>query len=71
MFYITAETCRRFALAEILIMAAMNVEPFRLDSAVGLPEMRGKRCLLRTAPDPKAGTALSSQLQRSTEHVRP
>jgi hypothetical protein len=31
MFYITAETCRRFALAEILIMAAMNVETFRLD----------------------------------------
>jgi hypothetical protein len=33
MFYITAETCRRFALAEILIMAAMNdVETIRLAS---------------------------------------
>lgn len=26
MFCITAETCRRFTLAEVLIMAAMNVE---------------------------------------------
>jgi hypothetical protein len=26
MFRITAETCRRFTFAEILIMAAMNVE---------------------------------------------
>jgi hypothetical protein len=26
MFSITAETCRRFTLAEILIMAALNVE---------------------------------------------
>jgi len=26
MFRITAETCRRFNLAEVLIMAAMNVE---------------------------------------------
>ena len=26
MFYITAETCRRFTLAEVLIMAAMNVK---------------------------------------------
>ena len=27
MFRITAETCRRFTLAEVLIMAAMNVAP--------------------------------------------
>ena len=27
MFRISAETCRRFTLAEILMMAAMNVEP--------------------------------------------
>ena len=26
MFCITAETCRRFTFAEVLIMAAMNVE---------------------------------------------
>jgi hypothetical protein len=29
MFYITAETCRRFTLAEVLIMAAMNVKTSR------------------------------------------
>jgi len=34
MFRITAETCRRFTLAEILLMAAMNkVDTSRLDSA--------------------------------------
>jgi hypothetical protein len=33
MFYITAETCRRFTLADILIMAAMNVETVQLASA--------------------------------------
>lgn len=27
MFRITAETCRRFTLGEVLIMAAMNVAP--------------------------------------------
>jgi hypothetical protein len=27
MFRITAETCRRFTLAEVLMMAAMNVAP--------------------------------------------
>jgi len=60
MFYITAETCCRFALAQILIMAAMNVETVRLGSAFGSPERRRKHWLLRTAPDPKAGAALSS-----------
>jgi hypothetical protein len=60
MFYITAETCRRFTLAEVLIMAAMNVATVRSDSAFALPERRGKHSLLRTAPDPKAGAALSS-----------
>ena len=30
MFSITTESCRRFSLAEILIMAAMNVENTRL-----------------------------------------
>jgi len=29
MFYITAETCRRFTFAEVLIMAAMNVKTTR------------------------------------------
>jgi len=35
MFRITAETCRRFTLAEILILAAMNVE-IRLASPGGV-----------------------------------
>jgi hypothetical protein len=30
MFRITSETCRAFTLAEVLIMAAMNVESIRL-----------------------------------------
>ena len=52
MFSITAENCCRFSLAEILIMAAMNVESVR--------QMSENRVLLRTAPDWKAGAALSS-----------
>jgi len=32
MFQITAETCRAFTFAEVLIMAAMNVESVRLNS---------------------------------------
>jgi hypothetical protein len=32
MFRITAETCRAFTFAEVLIMAAMNVESVRLGS---------------------------------------
>jgi hypothetical protein len=32
MFSITGKTCRAFTLAEILIMAAMNVETIRLAS---------------------------------------
>jgi len=32
MFQITAETCRAFTFAEVLIMAAMNVESVRLGS---------------------------------------
>jgi len=32
MFQITAETCRAFTFAEVLIMAAMNVESIRLRS---------------------------------------
>ena len=32
MFCITAESCRRFSLAEVLIMAATNVETTRLAS---------------------------------------
>jgi len=32
MFQITAETCRAFTFAEVLIMAAMNVESVRLSS---------------------------------------
>jgi hypothetical protein len=31
MFRITADTCRAFTLAEILILAAINVESARLD----------------------------------------
>jgi hypothetical protein len=60
MFSITAETCRRFSLAEILVMAVVKVEPIRQDSAPALPERRGKHGLLSAAPDPKAGAALSS-----------
>jgi len=60
MFRITAETCHAFTLAEILILAAMNVETARLDSAPAVPERRGEDWLFRTAPDPKAGAALSS-----------
>ena len=33
MFSITARTCRSFTLAEVLIMAAMNVENVRQTSA--------------------------------------
>jgi hypothetical protein len=36
MFSITAESCRRFSFAEILIMAAMNVETTRLASGGSL-----------------------------------
>jgi len=32
MFRITAETCRAFTLAEVLILAAMNVESVRVAS---------------------------------------
>jgi hypothetical protein len=32
MFQITATTCRAFTFAEVLIMAAMNVESVRLNS---------------------------------------
>jgi hypothetical protein len=32
MFQITAETCRAFTFAEVLIMAAMNIESVRLRS---------------------------------------
>ena len=32
MFQITAETCRAFTFAEVLIMAAMNVESVRVSS---------------------------------------
>ena len=33
MFCITAETCRRFTFAEVLIMAAMNVETIASQSS--------------------------------------
>ena len=35
MFRITAETCRAFTLAEVLILAAMNVETMHVASAGG------------------------------------
>lgn len=57
MFSITAESCRRFSLAEILIMAAMNVVAA---PRAALPERGGKLWLLRTAPDSKADAALNS-----------
>jgi hypothetical protein len=60
MFRITTRTCGTFILAEILIMAAMNVETIRMDSAPALPEEHGEDWLLRTASDANAGAALSS-----------
>jgi len=40
MFRIAAQTCREFTLAEILILAAMNVESIRLRS----DRIRSKAC---------------------------
>jgi hypothetical protein len=49
MFSITAESCRRFSLAEILIMAAMNVETTRLPSGGGVRSVTAAtRHFLRT-----------------------
>ena len=54
MFQITAETCRAFTFAEVLIMAAMNVESIRLSSECGVradsPAAQGKhaRHVVRT-----------------------
>ena len=54
MFQITAETCRAFAFAEVLIMAAMNVESVRVSSECGVradsPEQQSKhaRHVVRT-----------------------
>jgi hypothetical protein len=39
MFCITAESCRRFSLADILIMAATNVETNRLASGGRVPSV--------------------------------
>ena len=36
MFQITPDTCRAFTFAEVLIMAAMNVESLRLSSECGV-----------------------------------
>jgi hypothetical protein len=36
MFQITAETCRAFTFAEVLIIAAMNVESARVSSEDGV-----------------------------------
>jgi hypothetical protein len=59
MFRITAETCHAFTLAQILILAAMNVKP---SDWIPHPQyLKGAAdWLLRTAPDPKAGAALTS-----------
>jgi hypothetical protein len=44
MFLITTETCRAFTFAEILIMAAMNMEAIRLDVEGGvLPKTAAER----------------------------
>jgi hypothetical protein len=45
MFSITAQACRSFTLAEVLIMAAMNVETIRPTSAT--------RALAKAAAAPK------------------
>ena len=60
MFRITTRTCGTFTLAEVLIMAAMNLETSRMASAPAFPERCGEDWLLRTASDAKAGAALSS-----------
>jgi hypothetical protein len=60
MFRITTRTCGTFTLAEVLIMAAMNLETSRMASAPALPEGHAEDWLLRTASDAKAGAALSS-----------
>ena len=60
MFRITTQTCHAFTFGEILILAAMNLETVRLDSAFALPEQHGKDCPMGTAPDPKTGAALNS-----------
>jgi hypothetical protein len=36
MFRITAETCRAFTLAEVLILAAMNLESARVECQSGV-----------------------------------
>jgi len=38
MFQITAQTCHAFTLAEVLVMAAMNLESIRLNVEGRLPE---------------------------------
>jgi len=44
MFQITAETCRAFTLAEVLILAAMNVENTRLAAeGQGRPKTTAQR----------------------------
>ena len=58
MFCITAESCRRFPLAEILIMAAMNVEAIP-DSAPRYLAAQQTLAVERCAR-PNAGAALSS-----------
>ena len=60
MFRISARTCHTFTFGEIFIMAAMNVETVRLDSAPELPERLRKHWLWRTVPNTKAGPVLSS-----------
>jgi hypothetical protein len=54
MFCITAESCRRFSFAEILILAAMNVESTRL-AAEGQ--------VLKSAP--QSGKVSATQLLRT------
>ena len=44
MFRITAETCRAFTFAEILILAAMNLENIRLaPEVVSIDPIAGKK----------------------------
>lgn len=45
MFRITTETCRAFTFAEVLIMAALNVENARLASEAGSdPAFQSSEC---------------------------
>lgn len=56
MFQITPQTCRAFTFAEVLIMAAMNVESIRLNlngrvgDSAGTPDKHARHVVRPRAP---------------------